>query len=117
MTPTTQVETVEAKQAPKPWEDHELEVLQRVEVIKWLDHAAASEWLPVDQLRTDPQVVITIGVPVRETDEVLLVAPTLSELDLPQDQWVVADSMMILKPLIVSRMSLAAISRAQGTGR
>jgi hypothetical protein len=95
----------------------ERRALARAVAVKWLDHASEPDWTPVEQLRSDPQEVITVGIPVKETADALLLAATVSETDLPMSQWVVAETTMILKALIVWRLPIADFTDAAAKPR
>jgi hypothetical protein len=103
----------EVAHTPGPWES-EITALAGLVAVKWLDHAAEPDWTPVEHLRDDPQEIITVGIPVKETATALILAASISDTDLPKSQWVVAETTMILKPLIVWVLPLAAISKALG---
>lgn len=77
--------------------------------IKWLDHAAEPDWTVVEDLRNDPQEIITVGIPVKDTADAIILAASVSDTDLPKPQWVVAETVMILKPMIVWVLPLADI--------
>jgi hypothetical protein len=89
------------------------EVLVGLEAIEWLDHSTEADWVPVKQLRTDPVRVLTIGYPVKETDDAIILAPTIGDLEASVEEWTVADAMMILKVAIVSRQVVLAKSQDQ----
>lgn len=89
----------------------ELAAIRRLVAVKWLDHAAEPDWTPVEQLRDDPQEIITVGIPVKETANALILAASVSDTDQPMSQWVVAETTMILKPLIVWVLPLDALAR------
>jgi hypothetical protein len=83
------------------------EVVDGLEAIEWLDHSTEVDWVPVKELRTDPVRILSIGYPVRETDDAVILAPTIGDLEEGAEKWTVADAMMILKVAIVSRQRVS----------
>jgi hypothetical protein len=82
-----------------------------VEVIKWLDHSAEKDWALVEHLKTDPKEIISVGIVVKETEDVLLLAATVSDTSLPVEEWIVAEVTMILKAVMVSRTLIKELEK------
>jgi hypothetical protein len=72
-----------------------------VVLVKWIDAHSVDGWTALHEL-TDPPVVITVGVVVKETDGALYVSGSFGCYDAPEDEEV-ATTMVIPKGMIKSK--------------
>jgi hypothetical protein len=90
-----------------PLDDRIIAYFSAVEIIVWKDHvgSGSGEWRSPEDIDPSLAEIVSIGVAVRETGEVVALAATVGGLT-DDDGLLVTDVAIIAKALIVSRRPL-----------